>query len=438
MDKSDIYLRRAMWESYKKKCVYCGIALEVRHMEVDHILPVDEKKITTIKDPDLKLYIDELNKNSFEKNCIENYILTCSDCNKKKKNYSFSASSFRFYHEYASRHVPDILKRIERTKRGINDFTNIKQPPLDCKKYDESELTCEAQITNSIFQSSFRYGLGNVRIDAFLPVTYEDKMSCLISFKELYQSDIFITYNEDDIKNYLFTGYKTQLNSGNRRWCTFYEDLIASPIYEINLPNIKLHVSVETLEQMAKISDRLFEEYTLQISTINNILGASDFQKVDEKSYKLFSIRKDIFQILLNFMKDHQYEQANDNKYNIFHLTNSSTFFYLHRNRHSNKRADIYACINLVDAYNYYDVIWSPGYTACETDKMKDFDNAIKWTALYTYEWFINDCIPYALNEYYYNSLNIFQRLYNRKLNNKIYSAESLLINNFLISYKSE
>lgn len=27
VDKSDIYLRRAMWESYKKKCVYCGIAL---------------------------------------------------------------------------------------------------------------------------------------------------------------------------------------------------------------------------------------------------------------------------------------------------------------------------------------------------------------------------------------------------------------------------
>ena len=59
---------------------------------------------------------------------------------------------------------------------------------------------------------SFHYGLGNVRIDAYLPVDYEDKMSCQISFIEVYQSDIFLTYEEENIKKYLFSGYKTLFN----------------------------------------------------------------------------------------------------------------------------------------------------------------------------------------------------------------------------------
>lgn len=254
IDKGDIYLRRAMWESYHKKCVYCGIALEVRHMHVDHILPTDEKKLINNNDHDLQKYLQTLQNNNFEKDSVENYLLSCSDCNIKKNNYSFSSANFRFYHEYAARHVSDILKRIQKCKGGIDKFDKTNEPPLERRKYDVSELFCEPQIINSIFQVTFRYGLGDIRIDAFLPVSYKEKMSCLISFKQLYQSNLFITYEENDIKKYLFSGYKTSIISGKSRWCTSYENLPSESVYEINLPNIKLQVSKEELNQMAVIS----------------------------------------------------------------------------------------------------------------------------------------------------------------------------------------
>jgi len=62
IDKKDSYLKRAMWESYNKKCLYCGLVLEPRQMQIDHILPTDESKLRCSDDPDLKKYIEELEK----------------------------------------------------------------------------------------------------------------------------------------------------------------------------------------------------------------------------------------------------------------------------------------------------------------------------------------------------------------------------------------
>ena len=83
MKKDDIYLRRAMWESYKKKCVYCGIFIEPREMEIDHIFPTKDVEINKSTDKDLQKYIEELKEDTFEINSIENYIITCGDCNRK-------------------------------------------------------------------------------------------------------------------------------------------------------------------------------------------------------------------------------------------------------------------------------------------------------------------------------------------------------------------
>lgn len=440
VSKSDEFLRQAMWECYQHRCVYCGELIEPRQMQIDHIFPTDEKRIRNSNDSDLKAYIEELKQRGFEKNSIENYLVSCADCNNKKKNYEFNAANFRYYHELAGRHVPSILKRIEQIKRKFSSFPVETNSGLQEKRYNVDELICDAEVFESAYQCFFRYGLGNVRIDAFLPVSYEDEMSCIIYFKEIYQTDIFLTYNEESIKKYFFTGYGTPFDSEERYWCTCYENLMTEPVYEVNLPNMKLNVSRETLQQMAKICDRLYEEYTIRKANISDILGVNEFVKLDKKSYRLFAINEQILEILYEFMRMHQYDQSADDEYNIFHLTNSKESFYLHRNMNStNYRADIYACIDIIKSskhYGYYDVVWSPGYTASGYDKMNNFDNVIKWTADYTYDWFVNECIPSAIDRYFEQRMNMVQRMFRK--DKDIYTAQRLLNEKLIISYKNE
>lgn len=432
--KEDIYLRRAMWECYHKKCVYCGIALEVRHMHVDHILPVDENNINNNDDLDLKIYIAELHSKNFEKNSVQNYILSCSDCNNKKRNYTFNANNFRFYHEYAERHSAKIIQRIQKYKSGVEHFTHTPISATPNIKYSISDLTCEKQVISYLNQVRFKYGLGEVRIDAFLPCSYDKEISCLISFKELYQSNIFITYAEKDIVEYLFSGYKTKIEDNLRRWYIHY-NLPENDVYEINLPNIKLQVSYETILQMANICDVLYEEYLLQELHINTILGSTDFPAIDKGSYKLLAIRNDILEIFISYIKKHQYDVNDNIEYNIFHLTNNYKHFYLHQNLHSSQDAGIYACINLLPNGDYHDIIWSPGTTGNQTEKMQNFDNTNKWTADFTYDKLISNYIPAALEEHDLNSRSFLQYLFSSKTNTKY--DEAYLINSQIVkSYK--
>lgn len=430
-----------MWECYGKKCVYCGVAIEPRHMEIDHIIPSDESKIILIRDKDVNEYLEQLKNDGFEKDSIENYLVTCSDCNKKKKNYSFSASNFRFYHEYVKRHINYIIDKSEKVKRDINlnvegsDLVNSNDVPFERKHYNEEELKCDLKVLNSFFMSKFCYGLGNVRIDAFLPVNYESEISCLINFKETYQTDLFITYNEKDIKVWLFSGYKTKFNSEERKWSKVYEFDEDNVEYEINLPNIKLGVSKDSLEEMAIITDSLYEEYLLQITNIINILGAEKFVEVRKGEYKMFSIDKNLWTIVWEFIQKHKYDMENT-KWNIFHLTSSDDMFYLHKNLNSSEEADIYAQIKLSQSYNDILVNWKPGYLAIERDKMSNFDNILKWKLDYTYEWFLNELIPHALYEYYNSNISILDRLKGKRVRENNFSKEYLLENNLVKSYK--
>ncbi len=436
-DKRDIFLRRAIWETYKR-CLYCGIALEVRHMEIDHIMPQGEELIKKTTDPDLQCYIKELEEQKFEKNSIENYALCCSDCNKKKGNRPFSASNLRFFHEYVCRHALKVANKWEKYRFEIDSVSKMNSSGSErYPEVSDSSLSCAKSVSRFMDQSSFKYGLGEVRIDAFLPASYEGEMSCLILLKKAYQADMFITLCEKDIKQYLFSGYHTELEQKKRLWYNDYSP-IGENVYEINLPNVKHYVSHTATIQMAKICDALYDEYILQDTIITDILGAGCFEKRDKGSYLLFAIRNDVLGVLRSYMKNHQYncpETIREGK-NIFHLyAHNDNKIDLQQNLYKEEGAGVYACINLNKVEGYHEVIWSPGFTGWETSKMSGFDNKRKWTALYTYKKFLTQIIPMALLESEYNLLSSFRYMLSGKKQHK-YSIEYLVASGMIKSYK--
>ncbi len=443
IDKKDIYLKRAMWECYNKKCLYCGIVLEPRQIQIDHILPTDESKLTCCWDPDLKQYVEELKKQGFSKNSIENYALSCVDCNvNKKRNYSFSASNFRFYHEYTSRYVDKIIKKMNCIKREWDEFVekenleHQKESRLNYLKINYEELSTKMTVTESQYQAYFKFGLGNVRIDAFLPVTYDDEISCLVSFKELYDKDVFLTYDEEDIIKYLFSGYNTPYDSGKRKWCFIYEDIKSkSNNYEIILPNFKIEVSGESLSELSKIADALYEAYILQNGKILSIIGAEDFKFVDKGNVKLLRLNTKLWSSLWSFMKKHQYDQEN-NEMNVFHINSSEDYFFIHNNINSQIKADILAKISIYKINDeFVELIWSPGYYGANTDKMADFDNIKKWTANYTHDWIIKKLIPYVCYEDYCSRLTFINKVFGHRITKEEFD-KNIMKSGLVQSYK--
>lgn len=98
-------------------------------------------------------------------------------------------------------------------------------------------------------------------------------------------------------------------------------------------------------------------------------------------------------------------------------------------------------------------MLWSPGYIGNEVDKMNNFDDIKKWTAEYTHDWFINKCIPYAMNENLKKSETILQgylkemKLNTRQSNylqiNQLYHIERInnhkkYLNHYLLMRKRE
>ncbi|MBQ3600421.1 MAG: HNH endonuclease [Lachnospiraceae bacterium] len=433
--KSDIFLRTAMWEVYGKKCLYCGVALDVRHIEVDHILPDNENEIMNSKDPDLLAYISELKKDGFEKNSIQNYALSCADCNKKKKNYAFKTSNFRFYHDYVARHTESIEEKMQRCKMGISK--HVKESSIIGKfdKYDLTELFCDKQVVSCLEHIRFRYGLGEVRIDAFIPASYDGSMSCMLSFKELYQTDIFITYDEDVIKDFLFSGYQTDIKENSRKWCIYYDFLGDNSVFEIHLPNIRLKTSEETVAQMAKICDSLYEEYLLQETFINSVLGTEKFPKKSKNSYALFGMRSDLFQIFWEYMLNHKYDSKDDKEKNIFNLPYyRNDFFYIQPNMYHNDIASTYACIQVEKNGEYYDFIWRLGPSSVPSQELAEFDDNIKWTAIFTYKKIIEEFIPDAIREDNKNKHLAIWSFFSKK-SNVSYDEEYLIDQKMIKSY---
>ena len=142
--KNSSYLREALYKAYDCKCVYCSETLELRHMHVDHILPTNK---ADINDEEVKQYIEELEKDGFIQDSIENYLPVCSACNLKKSNHVFKVSNLRYYHEIARKHLARVLSDIERIKGKNKEFF---YEPVDLSVWEELSFNDQRDLSHAI------------------------------------------------------------------------------------------------------------------------------------------------------------------------------------------------------------------------------------------------------------------------------------------------
>lgn len=102
--------RIALWIAHSKKCIYCGDLIQLRDLEIDHILPKslanDPVKLATL--------MSELSlPRGFNLNSARNYLPTHRGCNSKKSGRVLQPSNIRYYLEIADGKLGALQRHID-------------------------------------------------------------------------------------------------------------------------------------------------------------------------------------------------------------------------------------------------------------------------------------------------------------------------------------
>lgn len=413
--KSDENLRNAIHKAYGKKCFYCGEKINMYKLELDHIIPTSDKdKPTTTEVQD---YLDELKEKNFIKDCIANYLPSCSHCNKQKGSQYLAVGNLRYYHEQTIRRTNRILKLMEQ-------FSYAGEDPKKEREFKElsqgKDYIQEKTISETPHNCGYAYGLGAVRVNAFLPISIKDELSCLILFKQNGLLDCMFSFDESNIKSYFFEGYKTGVTT-NRNFIWYIEN----DEFAIKLPNNRFSSDFETAEQLSIIFDDLYDEYYKRKGALLNTVGATYFEEVDKGEFLLLSLPKKIWTAMVDFAQQHDYF-VGDTEWDIFNPLNLliKNHIMIFKNHLVNIKADVLVELYVKDmSGSYVDIIWKAGHTSTLRE-MEGFDNKSKWKADYTHDWILNEFIPYIFYLNIPDDRNALQRIYKKKLSFEEFKAD--------------
>lgn len=107
-NKSDKYVRIALWLSYNRKCFYCSELINYNNFQVDHIIPKSIEKEKVINKYGLR--------SDFKFDSYLNLVPTCFPCNNKKRAKQFDKKAILYYLNIAKSKIPEILKIEEKYK----------------------------------------------------------------------------------------------------------------------------------------------------------------------------------------------------------------------------------------------------------------------------------------------------------------------------------
>ncbi len=239
-------------------------------------------------------------------------------------------------------------------------------------------------------------GYGDIQLSAFIPLTYEKQLSCIMRLRQHNISGISIAFNQDElIRDYFVSeqDFKTKHNIGR------YED---EDEICLQMQNCRFNVNVHTAFHAYKLFQELKKEFLIEKNIIDNALGIKDFRR-DKNGYILMYVEKCQWEEMLFFARNHDYCQCDDElEWSIFNNNCKEDSLTLSPNIYGSIHGDILSRISVVELEENctkMKLYWNPGYKA-NVNCMEGFDNIIKWKADYTKEWIENVFLEKA-HKYY-------------------------------------
>lgn len=163
-NKADSIVRRALWNTYNKKCFYCNNPIQFNNFNVDHIIPESMGDEEAIKLYDLQ--------EDFELNSYLNLVPTCFVCNSKKSNKKFEKQHILFYLNLTKQALLKIteLERKFREKDKVSEISavfntaqeELKLPEILNVLKDQQLTPFQKKILESSIQTISRMDIDNV------------------------------------------------------------------------------------------------------------------------------------------------------------------------------------------------------------------------------------------------------------------------------------
>lgn len=256
----------------------------------------------------------------------------------------------------------------------------------------KTELLTSNEMYDTIDMVSWKRGYGDIQLTAFIPLSYDKKVSCLMEIRKHDLAGMYMTFDEETLKEDYFleeSEFIKRHNVGRK----IYEDILC-----MQIENVRFFLDAHAAYHIFQLFSELHQQYINAQCKIKETLGVSNMVKVNDM-YLLKSISEFQWIEILYFARHHDCCNDKGNvEWNIFRNNRMNDRFYLSPNVHSNIRAEIFAELIVKDSHTQrgmLDLFWRPGYKY-DKHKMEGFDNIVKWKADYTLDWVDNELIPCA------------------------------------------
>jgi len=259
----------------------------------------------------------------------------------------------------------------------------------------------------------FVHGLGGVRLDAFLPSSFDDTLSCLVLFREVTMSTAQITLGEDEIIETLFANRHKGISTdrgfivGIRN-----EDVL------VRLGNNRFLIDMHTVEALCVLVDELYDVYEDKKQKLLAMVGGTGFEWRKQSGLRLMTVPNAIWDDMRHFTNRHGCEEG-DSAWHIFtpmHAANARIILRHNHHRQPGVQAEVFCQLVCERGLSGSEVYWQPGYTyGCEENE--GFDNIVKWRADFTWEFLLNAWLPQICYNRYmrdYRKRPLIKRLLHR------------------------
>lgn len=261
-------------------------------------------------------------------------------------------------------------------------------------------LSCPGQ------PSFFAYGLGRVRVDAYLPTSYHDTFPCCFTFLKKELSSVNPSLSGRDGAKILFTNRNLGL-SPKQLFVGFIHQ--EKDLARIHLGSATIHIDLHTATQLCQLIDALYDAYTDHIEKILSIMGCAGFDTDNLDRIPVLYLAKGIWQDIFHFANEHSvYDgQAQWNCFIPYHDP-----VWQGRIQFSDTGRSLLCSLSKEDRPNGEVVVfWEPGYDLCLPD-MCGFDNQLKWRLDYTLQWIVEQRLPLLAKQRYAMALRSRGRLH--------------------------
>lgn len=326
--------------------------------------------------------------------------------NKRSQTKNLAYDEFEFSYQEDVFDIKDLSDAIAKKETAeLDSILNLFRTDYDNRIIDilkqvkeDKEYYFPRRLHSDKYSTNYSYGLGRVRIDAFLTKSLDERSSCCLFFQQAGVSDCMISFGEESMEDTLF--YLSDKGFSEDRKFIWYID---EGKVGMSFANNRFITDVETAQQLCDIIDDLYESYIENKKQIRTIVGANHFMESDKGEFLMLRLPKQIWIAMVDFAQCHDHYYG-DTEWDIFYPLNLfvKNHIIIYKNHLDKFDADVLAelCVHDMNS-SYVDVVWKPGHSPM-IYKMDGFDDRIKWKVQYTHDWILEKFIPYI----YYSDLN--------------------------------